>query len=125
MGQTFELQPGPNDQINGKPRPAPVMANPSNDDFINGYRDELAEMRGEVSRFAGEDPADILEALSGMAGRVAEIRANLFRSATQRAQTLRVQEVDPFRDDLELQFKIWSRRIALMEWELRMSGGGI
>jgi hypothetical protein len=123
MGQTFELQPGTT-RVNGE-RKAMAVANPSNDEFITDYRDELTDMRSRLTGLADEDPADVLATLSGVAGRLSEIRANLYRSSSQRAQTLRVQEVDPLRDDLELQFKIHSRRIALLEWELRMSGGGI
>jgi hypothetical protein len=53
------------------------------------------------------------------------MRAQLQRSNTQRSTALRSREVDPLRDELDLQFKIHSRRIALMEWEARLAGGAI
>jgi hypothetical protein len=69
------------------------------------------------------DPSDVLARISGIAGRLAEIRAQLYRLNTQRCTALRTREVDPLREDLDLQFRIHSRRIALLEWELKLSGG--
>lgn len=113
MGQTFQLA-GTATSVNGR-HPA----------AFNTYEAELDDMRAKVSRFPDEDPADVLATISGIAGRLAEIRAQLYRDNSQRCTQLRTREVDPLRDDLELQFKVWSRKIALMEWELRLSGGGI
>ena len=85
---------------------------------------ELDHMRADVCRFPEEDPADVLMRISGLVGRLAEVRVQLLRSGSQRATMLRTKEVDPLREDLELQFKLHSRRVALMEWELKLSGGG-
>lgn len=84
---------------------------------------ELDDMRAQVRRFPDEDPADVLMAISGLSGRLAEIRAWLYRDNSQRCTQIRTREVDPLREDLELQFKIFSRRIAVMEWELKLAGG--
>lgn len=84
---------------------------------------ELDTMRAAIASFPNRDPSDILTTIAGVAGRLSEIRAQLYRSNTQRCTALRTREVDPLRDDIDLQFRIWSRKIALLEWELRMSGG--
>lgn len=118
MGQTFELT-APLTPINGAPRAARPHT------LVEHLEAELDDMRAKVCRFPEEDPADVLATISGLAGRLAELRAQLYRDNSQRAAQLRTREVDPLRDDLDLQFKIHSRRIALLEWELRMSGGGI
>jgi hypothetical protein len=117
MGQTFELQTSTAPR-NGTSRTRPLSS-------ADQYEVELDEMRSKVCRFPDDDPADVLATISGLAGRLAEIRAQLYRDNSQRCTQLRTREVDPLRDDLDLQFKIWSRKIALLEWELRMSGGGI
>lgn len=118
MGQTFELSAAA-PPMNGTARGVrPHSA-------VDQYETELDDMRAKVSRFPDEDPADVLTTISGIAGRLAEIRAHLYRDNSQRCTHLRTREVDPLRDDLDLQFRLWSRKIALMEWELRMSGGGI
>lgn len=115
MGQTFELEA--NRTSNGSGRLQPNVIAP-------GIEAELDDMRARVTGFCDADPADVLATISGIAGRLAEIRAGLLRGNTQRATQLRTREVDPLREDLELQFKIHSRRIALLEWELKLSGGG-
>lgn len=119
MGETFEL----NRTTAALKETPPAVRRPSA--LVDGYEAELDEMRARVSQLPNEDPADVLATLSGIAGRLAEIRAQLHRDNSQRCTQLRAREVDPLRDDLELQFKIHSRRIALMEWELRLSGGGV
>lgn len=114
MGQTFELE-------DHRPR----LSDRADSELVAAYMDELDQMRSTVTNFANSDPADVLTAISGISGRLAEIRAMLQRSSSQRATALRTKEVDPLREELDLQFRVWSRKIALMEWELRMSGGGI
>lgn len=115
MGQTFELQ-APETRINGQPAETVLLTT---------YMPELDQMRDTVIAFRDMDPADVLTEISGISGRLAEMRANLQRNNSQRCTALRTREVDPLRDELDLQFRVWSRKIALMEWELRMSGGGI
>lgn len=131
MGQTFEVEPvygsrvGSVTSANGAPVP-PRPAESSDGDeraLIAGYLDELDDMRARVSDFPNQDPSDVLATIAGVAGRLSEIRARLYRSNSPRCSALRTREVDPLREDLELQFRIWSRRIALMEWELKLSGG--
>lgn len=114
MGQTFVLEHQPVGSGTG-----PEGA------LIGSYTPELDQMRATVIEFPNMDPADVLMAISGISGRLAEMRAQLQRNNSQRCTALRTREVDPLRDELDLQFRIHSRRIALMEWEMRLSGGAI
>lgn len=114
MGQSFMLEQGP------------TTARAAADGALIGtYMPELDGMRATVAEFPNMDPADVLMALSGISGRLAEMRAQLQRSNTQRCTSLRTREVDPLREELDLQFRIHSRRIALMEWEMKLSGGAV
>lgn len=117
MGQTFELEHDRRVASNGNG----VVNRP----VFAAFETELDDMRARVVELPNQDPSEVLATISGLAGRLAEIRATLWRDNSQRAAQLRAREVDPLREDLDLQFKIHSRRIALMEWELRLSGGGI
>src|SRR4051812_5429955 len=117
MGQTFELQDHLAPQrrrVNGTALPAP-----GGSDLVTVYMAELDDMRQRIIAFATSDPADVLGDLSAISGRLAEMRAQLYRDNSQRCQALRTREVDPLREECELQFKIHSRRIALLEWELK------
>lgn len=115
MGQTFTAQ-------------APTGNGAADADerlLLKGTMAELDEMRAAISDFPNRDPADILSTIAGTAGRLAEIRAQLYRNNSGRCAALRAREVDPLREDLDLQFRIWSRKIALLEWELKMSTGAV
>lgn len=114
MGQTFTAH-----------APSDSGADSEERQLLKGYMAELDEMRAAISDFPNRDPADILSAIAGTAGRLAEIRAQLYRNNSGRCAALRTREVDPLRDDLDLQFRIWSRKIALLEWELKMSTGAV
>lgn len=115
MGQSFTLE-------SSRPREAGDVSEVM---LIDGLAGELDKMRADVCAYPENDPADVLLSISGLAGRLAEIRVQLLRANTQRCTALRTREVDPLRDDLELQFKIHSRRISMMEFELKMTGGAV
>ena len=121
MGQTFTVQESRESRRNGYVKPDRLQNAAG---FYVQVETELDEMRGQVREFPDQDPSDVLMSISGIAGRLAEIRAWLYRDNSQRCTQIRTREVDPLREDLDLQFKLFSRRIALMEWELRLSGGG-
>jgi hypothetical protein len=124
MGQTFDLQASTLRHPASNP-PAPAAIIDPEGPRLAGYKHELDGFRAHVSTFPDMDPADILAVISGIAGRVAEIRADLMRVNTPRCSRLRTTEIDPLRDDLDFQFRIHSRRIALMEWEFKTSQGGV
>jgi hypothetical protein len=92
---------------------------------LRSYERELSDYRSRVIDFENRDPADVLAAISAISARLSEMRAQLWRRNTHRAQNLRTREVDPLREDLDLQFRVWSRRIAVMEFDLRMTRGDI
>lgn len=122
MGHTFTVQEATPTGPDRFTRPERVQQASG---FYTQVESELDDMRKQVREFPNLDPSDVLMVISGVAGRLAEIRAWLYRDNSQRCTQIRTREVDPLREDLDLQFKLHSRRIALMEWELRMSGGGI
>lgn len=116
MGQTFQAETPPTSSNGARP-------DVQDRSLVAGFMDELDAMRAAIVDFPNQDPSDILARIAGISGRLAEIRAQLYRSNSQRCTALRTREVDPLRDDIDLQFRIHSRRIALLEWELKLSGG--
>lgn len=132
MGQTFTVQSATGSAPRGPKGPSTTpkqYVQPARlqqaAGFYSQVETELDDMRQQVRAFPDQDPSDVLMVISGIVGRLAEIRAWLYRDNSQRCTQIRTREVDPLRDDLDLQFKLHSRRIALMEWELRLSGGGV
>lgn len=91
--------------------------------IIAHYRDELAEYRGRVRFFVDLQPDEVMMEISAIAARLAEIRSDLIDAKKTRADDLRTKHLDPLRADLEFQFKIASRRLATMEFDLGMTRG--
>lgn len=89
------------------------------------YQAELSEFYAKVADFHRQDSAAVLRTISGIAGRCTEIRADLHRSGSARANKFRTSEVDPLLDALDLQFKIHSRLISVNQLDWDMSKGGM
>lgn len=106
-----------------RPRRGATVPDPEAD-LVASYQAELDDMRAQVADFPNMDIGEVLVHLAGIAGRLAEVRAQLYRRNSQRCAALRTREVDPLREDLDFQFKVHSRRLSLLEWELKLSSGG-
>lgn len=114
MGQSFTLEDSSVDAPRNRSERHQALAD---------LKIEVAGYRAELARLEELDPEEIMIVLSGVAGRLAEIRALLYDMQMQPADQFRTRQVDPLREDLEFHFKVHSRRVAIMEWELKTSGG--
>jgi hypothetical protein len=91
---------------------------------LKGIRLEIGEYRQKLTHLDQLPISEVMGVLSGIAGRLAELRADLFQLNSQSATSCRTKLLDPLRADLDFHYKCWSRSLAEKEWELRMSGGG-
>ena len=97
----------------GKPKPSALS--------LEALRAELDGYYENMVDFRNQDPRDILLTLSGYRARASQIRTHLLRNEERGPmQLFRTKELDPFRDECEFQFKVWSRLIsaAQVEWEM-------
>jgi hypothetical protein len=67
-------------------------------------------------------PDEIFVRLAGMSARLSEIRFQVVRSDQRVLQAFRTREIDPFLEEVDRQFKIFSRIQTVKEWELKMAG---
>ena len=90
-------------------------------------REWFTQIRSEIDKYltmmqdwADGEPDEILRQISSIAARLTEIRVQLMRDSGQRAQRLRLNEIDPILSQIEFQFKVTSRRHAVreMDWQL-------
>jgi hypothetical protein len=62
--------------------------------------------------------------LSSFSARMSEIRSQIIRSAGGKAEeSFRTKEVDPFLNECQFQFKIWSRLITYAQFDWETSRG--
>ncbi len=92
---------------------------------VANVRAELDQYFRAMQRFSDLEPDQIMMILSSYSARVGELRLQLVRRDTRRANALRCKEIDPFLEETDRQFKVWSRIVAIKEMEYRLSGGQI
>lgn len=96
------------------------MAEKTEDQLIAEWRGELSSYLQEMYRFSEiADPLAILKKLSSMGARVRYMQFKLSRAGSRTAKNVLFDEINPFLEEVDLQFRIWSRVGALMkdEWE--------
>ena len=77
-----------------------------------------------MREFSNEDLTEILGAIAAMAAYAAELRGKVVRSESMRLKAFRTRELDPFLDQCEFQFKVWSRyqSVRTLEWDISRGG---
>jgi hypothetical protein len=87
------------------------------------FRSELDRYYAEILSYQGMEPDQVMISVSGISARLTGIRAQLCRSPSQRANRLRTSEVDPLLEQLDLQFRIHSRLLAMRQFDFEVTRG--
>lgn len=90
---------------------------------IDQWKDELIVYFQVMKDFRNMDAEEIFLSLSAFSARASEMRSMLVRDTSKRSQSFRTQEVDPFIEECDRQFKFHSRAQAIREMEVRIAGG--
>jgi len=93
----------------------------ASDDPIKIWREELVGYLEDYYSYRELDqPIEILKRLSAYSARARYMRNVCIRSGNKVASSFRLEEIDPFLNETEFQFKIWSRiaSISSQEWEM-------
>lgn len=91
--------------------------------FIDKTRDEIDSYYSMIEQFPKKEPGMILQDLAVISGRVSEIRTKITRieSSNRKLQQLRTKEIDPLLEEVDRQYKIWSRIISVRQQEFDMA----
>lgn len=94
---------------------------PNRGDFIADVQVELDGYYVEMKQFLSMEPTEIYMKLAAWSARASEIRSRLVRQESRKAQAFRTREVDPFIDECDRQFKIYSRiqSCRQQEWDMQ------
>lgn len=85
---------------------------------IDGY---MEQMQG----FQQMEPSEVFLCLSAWSARATELKIQLSRSDGQVSRRLLSNEIDPFLQECERQFRFHSRFHATRDMEFRLSGGQV
>jgi len=90
---------------------------------LDVFRKEFDGCFQEMKEFEGKQPDDIFMKLAAWSARASEIRSWIVRSESRKTTAFRTREIDPFLEEIDRQYKFWSRTQAVREMDFKMAGG--
>lgn len=105
------------------PNPLALVPEASSREYIEILREEFDGYYQIIKSWESAEPDVVLQQASGISARLTEVRAMLLRDRSQRANRLRIDEVDPLLEQLEFQFRLHSRLHAIREHDFKLAGG--
>lgn len=95
---------------------------PTESSVIRALQGELDAYYVQMRGFQREDVTDIFMALAAFTARASEVRSHLSRQFSKRIDSFRTKELDPFIDECDRQFRVWSRMQSVRQMEADLSG---
>lgn len=91
---------------------------------LKSFRSEMNECYKVMKSFNMMEPGDIFKTLAGFTARFSEVRSWTVRSDSKTWRSFRTQEIDPFIQECERQFKYWSRFLSdrTLDWDMAKGG---
>lgn len=91
-------------------------------EFLEECRPELLQNLQKMYDFHNQfDSREILRTLSAFSARASWMRNLAIRSSKNEIIRFRIDEIDPFLEEVERQFKIYSRLISANEFEYKLT----
>lgn len=97
-----------------------VNKTPMFDEKLSAWRDEIFIYLEQMTDLSEQDEEEIFIKLAGWSARATYIRSFLILDTSRSYQAFRTGIVDPFIQECDRQFKVWSRYISIrqMQWEM-------
>lgn len=92
-------------------------------DLLASVLKELQDYHRMNQAFSGMEPDDVLVQISAITARLTYLRACLLDSGGQRAAKIKTSNLDPLMMNLELQFRIASRRLTSHQFDYEVTRG--
>lgn len=89
---------------------------------VDVWREELRGYLHSMQKFHQETPDQIFMKLSAYTARASEIRSYAFDNDTRSMTAFRTKQVDPFIDECDRQFRLWSRVVSVQQTEIDLAG---
>jgi hypothetical protein len=93
----------------------------TSEEAAKAWREELLGYLREMGRFKDfEFPIEILRKLSAFSARARYIHNQIGSSKNRVLRDFKYEEVIPFLNEAEFQFKVWSRVVSInnLEWDM-------
>lgn len=94
-----------------------------NQEYINNWLLELDSYYKLMGTFSKMQPDDIFRNLSNWSARASHIRSQVNRTNSKVFQGFRTSQIDPFLNECQYQFKVWSRVFSVAQMDASLSMG--
>lgn len=88
---------------------------------LEKLRSELDDYYSEMKNFKGAQPDEVFLKLAGWSARASELRAQVVRLESRRMQAFRTREIEPFLEEVDRQFKFFSRVTTIRELDQKLT----
>lgn len=104
-------------------REPPARTQREQADLVSLMQEELDGYMQTLKALNGMPPVEVFQIISSYTARATEMRSLMIRRESKKMNSFRTQQVEPFLDECDRQFKIHSRIQSYNEMEARMLGG--
>jgi hypothetical protein len=91
---------------------------------IPGYQAEIDGFYVQMRDFNELDLRGVLANLAAMSARASYMRSLVIRNEGRQAAAFRTRQIEPFLEEVDRQFKTWSRLQSVIQMEFDASKGG-
>lgn len=95
------------------------------DTLLVDWYDEIDKMHERMQDYPSMDVGEVLAHLAGVSARLSHIRTYLVRYPAGKASRFRTQIIDKTLEEVDRQFKAWSRVLSVRQMEWDISKGGM
>ena len=118
MGQTFVLDDS------SKAADLPVYSDgPEVRAHLERVKVEVSEIRDSCREIGEMDPSEIMRHISSCIARLGVLRGEVVDGRTKAHSRVRIDHIDPLREDLKLLYDVNSRFLSALQFEWETSGG--
>ena len=103
--------------------PPPKVVQGEDRSKVGGWRAEIDAFYETMQHFNNADMSEILGHLSSFSARMSAVRSQIVRSESRMMNNFRTKEIDPFLEECDRQYKIWSRQLTVLQNEWEMTKG--
>jgi hypothetical protein len=100
-----------------------LPTNRRREDRFSSWREELKGYAADLKNLRHQPYGDALGWLSSVSARALEMQMFTLDYDDRAATRFRIDAILPFKEEIQMQFSITSRRQAVAEMELKMAGG--
>lgn len=95
-------------------------------DLIPTFQAEIDQFyQAMAEEFNEIDVRSTMASLAAMSARVSFMRSQIIRNEGRVAKSFRTGQIEPFLEEVDRQFKTWSRYQAIVQMEFDASRGGV